>query len=479
MGSSAPAEGGATFRVSHSVEQMDPLGTATTDSDGGGEESAALKDLLEAGRTRMLKHQLATWHPKASPEEIEDAIQTSCKRFLEHAQGITERGQVYTWLRTTASRILTREAELRHRWLGTNPVVGGGVSMIPDEEADPAKSLIGLEDDADLELLVREVSNALPERDQKVLALHSAGLKRPQIAERLGISKRAVKKSLEGIMAEARAAVARLSGGGCPRGEPLVLRSACGLAAPPEEAQAHQHIAACPQCQDFLEKLLAWRDKAGAVLPAPVAAEGTDAGVLERATQKISEGLGSAKQHIFDGGAQLKQQATSFSTRAMGSDPTPLAAARPGTAVAVVAGCIAIGTGAAGYCVQQGVDPLGAAKGLIAATPEEGRSEPAAPPPAAEPTVPTYTPEAPVEEPASPPEPPPQPAAEPKPEPKPEPRPEPKPDPVPEDTFEPSTPTESETESEASYEATEEAPAPSPEPDPAPTATTPSQQFQP
>lgn len=476
MGGSVAGKRGATFRVSCSVEQMDPLGTATIDS--GGEESAALQDLLQAGRARMLKHQLATWHPKASPEEIEDAIQTSCKRFLEHAQGISQPGQVYTWLRTTASRILTREAELRHRLLGPNPVVGGGVSMIPDDEADPAKSLIGLEDDADLEMLVREVSDALPERDQKVLALHSAGLKRSQIAERLGISKRVVKKSLEGIMAEARAAVARLSGGGCPRGEPLVLRSACGLAAPPEEAQAHQHLASCPQCQDFLEKLLAWRDKAGAVLPAPVAAEGTNPGALERATQKVSEVFGSAKQHIFDGGAQLKQQATSVSARAMGSDPTPLAAARPGTAVAVVAGCIVIGTGAAGYCVQQGVDPLGAAKGLIASTPEEEQPEPAAPPPAAEPTVPTYTPEAPVEEPAPAPGPSPQSTAEAQPDP--EPKPEPKPDPVPEDTFEPaSTPTASETESEASYEATEEAPAPNPEPAPAPTATSPSGQFQP
>ncbi len=471
MSGSAAEKGGATFRVSCSVEQMDPLGTATIDS--GGEESAALQDLLRAGRTRMLKHQLATWHPKASPEEIEDAIQTSCKRFLEHAQGISRPGQVYTWLRTTASRILTREAELRHRLVGTNPVVGGGVSMIPDDEADPAKSLIGLEDDADLELLVREVSDALPERDQHVLALHGAGLKRSKIAERLGVSERVVKKSLEGIMEEARTAVARLSGGGCSRGEPLVLRSACGLATPPEEAQAHQHLASCHRCHEFLEKLLAWRDKAGAVLPAPVAAEGTNPGVIERATQKVSESIGSVKQHIFDGGAQLKQHATSASARAM--DPTPFAAARPGTAVAVVAGCIAIGTGAAGYCVQQGVDPLGAAKGLIASTPEQGRpEEAAAPPPAAEPTVPTYTPEPPVEEPAPAPEPSPQPAAES------QPKPEPKSDPVPEDTFEPSsTSTTSETEPEASYEATEEAPAPNPEPAPAPTATTPSGQFQP
>jgi hypothetical protein len=40
--------------------------------------------------------------------------------------------------------------------------------------------------------------------------------------------------------------------------------------------------------------------------------------------------------------------------------------ARPGAVVAMVAGCLAIGGGAATFCAQQGVDPLGAAQDLIA-----------------------------------------------------------------------------------------------------------------
>jgi len=51
-------------------------------------------------------------------------------------------------------------------------------------------------------------------------------------------------------------------------------------------------------------------------------------------------------------------------------DPTPITGARPGTAVAVIASCVAIGGGAAA-CVEQGIDPLGAAKGLIASAPEK------------------------------------------------------------------------------------------------------------
>lgn len=322
MNSSAPAKRGATFPARCSVEQMDAHRSSTIDPDGA--EAAALQELLKGERARMLKGQLATWNPRANPEEIEDAVQTACKRFLEHAHDISNPGQVYSWLRTTASRLLIGEAERRHREIAFNPTTHSGVWTIPDDDSGPVEALVELEDDADLEMLVREVSAALPDRGRQVLSLYGAGLNRPQIADRLGIGERAVKKSLEEIMAEARTAVARLAGGGCSPGEPLVLRSACGLATSAEEAQAHDHLAHCHRCEVFLEKLLAWRDKAGAVLPAPVAAEGTDSGMLERATHKVSEAIGSARQQILDGGAQVKQHATSASARAI--DPTPLAA---------------------------------------------------------------------------------------------------------------------------------------------------------
>lgn len=93
--------------------------------------------------------------------------------------------------------------------------------------------------------------------------------------------------------------------------------------------------------------------------------------LVERGTQKAAEGL-----------AALKQHAASAYSRAV--DPTPLAAARPGTVAGVIASCIAIGGGAATYCTQRGVDPLGAAAGLIAGT-QESEPKPSPPPEAAEP----------------------------------------------------------------------------------------------
>lgn len=391
-------------------------------------------------------------------EEVADAIQTACKRFLEHAEGILEPGQIYSWIRTTAHRVLQREDERHGREEPRKSI--DGLAGLAAEEPGPAEELISGEDDADLAELVEEVYSSLPDRGRDILALYGAGYKRPQIAERLGLSERVVKRELLEVVDAARSAVARLAGGGCRHGEPLVLRSVCGLATAAEDAHAREHLARCGRCGIFSGRLIAWREKAGAILPVP-AAEGASPGLVERALQKSAEGLSSIKQHIVDGGAQAKQQVAAGYYRAV--DPTPLAAARPGTIATVVAGCIALGSGAT-YCVEQGVDPLGAARGLIASSPES-EPEPPAPSPEPESTGSTYTPVEPTETEEAP-APEPTPTAEQAPEPKPKAE-----SPPPEDSFEPvsSAYTSSEGGSEETYEASEAAPVESTQSAPAPT----------
>lgn len=121
-----------------------------------------------------------------------------------------------------------------------------------------------------------------------------------QIAERLGLPERTVKRDIREIVDRARAVVARLAGGGCRRGQPLVLRFVCGISTPDESARAREHLAHCGRCELFRERLIAWREKAGAMLPAPVA-EGASPGIMERLTQKSADGFSSLKQHILDG----------------------------------------------------------------------------------------------------------------------------------------------------------------------------------
>lgn len=174
--------------------------------------------------------------------------------------------------------------------------------------------------------------------------------------------------------------------------------------------------------------------------------------LLDRTAQKASEGLASLKQHAN----------TAYSRTV---DPTPLAAARPGTVASVVVSCIAIGGGAATYCAQEGMDPLGAARGLIASSSDS--EAPSEPPAEEEAAGPVYTPaEPPVSEEAPTPEPSPPPAEEVAPEPEPEPEQSP---PPPDDAYEPvrpeymaseEAPTSSESSSEAAPVASSSSPAP-------------------
>jgi RNA polymerase sigma factor (sigma-70 family) len=121
-------------------------------------------------------------------------------------------------------------------------------------------------------------------------------------------------------------------------------------------------------------------------------AAGSNGNLVERTAQRSAETLASFKQQIGEAGAQLKQHTSTTYYRAV--DPTPLAAARPGTVAAMIASCVAIGGGAATYCAERGVDPLGAVQGLIASTPEP---EPSASAPS-EPFTPVYTPAEPIPE---------------------------------------------------------------------------------
>jgi RNA polymerase sigma factor (sigma-70 family) len=422
-----------------------------------------LAAFVSGERGRALRAQLTMAHPRRSPEEIEDAVQTACERFVKHVSEMPDPGEVYAWVRTTAHRLLNREDDVRGREIPVDPI-GGGLERAPAEDPGPAERLIAHEDELDMEALVGEVADALPESRREILALYVAGYKRPEIAARLGISERVVKRYLLEVMDEARAVLARRAGGGCPRGEPLVLRFTYGLATSAEAAQARMHLDGCHRCESLYERLLDWREKAAALLPLP-AAEAASPGLLGRLAHKAAEGVGAIKQQVLGGAAQLKQHAAAAYYRAV--DPTPLAGAKPAAVAAVVAGCLTIGGGAT-YCVQQGVDPLGAATGLVAGGEEQKPEAPAASSEPAEPPTPTYEPApppstateeaapAPEEAPASEPEPE-QVAATPEPEP-----------PPPEQTFEPASPDYPATEAASDASETESTATESARPAPVP-----------
>jgi RNA polymerase sigma factor (sigma-70 family) len=426
-----------------------------------------LRSFVQGERGGKLRSQLEALHPGASAAEIEGAIQSACDRFVDKAEGITAPGQIYSWIRTTAHRLLNEEDEHRSRELAVDPT-GVSLQELAAKGPGPEEELIAREEEVELTALVREVADSLPERKREILALYGAGFKRPEIASRLGLRERAVKRDLLEIMDEARAAIAHKAGGGCLRGEPLVMRFAYGLASAAETEQARLHMKGCHRCEALWERLDAWREKAAVLLPAPMI-EQASPGLLGHLAHRTADGLASVKQQVLGGASQAKQQVAAgasqvkqqvASTYYRAVDPTPLAGARPGTIAAVLVGCVTIGGSAATYCVKQGVNPVGAASDLIAGT-EESESKPTSLTPRtteSTPVVPVAPPLA-AEEPASAePEPPP---AEVEPKPLPEP-----PPPSPEQSFEPASPNYPATESSAEYAASESAPAESPRPAP-------------
>jgi hypothetical protein len=226
---------------------------------------------------------------------------------------------------------------------------------------------------------------ALTEPQREIVALHSRGCRRPEIAERLGVTPRSVKRALERIMALGRAELVRLAGHGCGSGERLVSRLAFGLASEHEIRAAQLHLATCPRCGALYERLDLWREKVAALLPIPAVAQAQPR-LLERLVHAAADrvpgfdqghrgGSGPLREQIFDAAGRLRQHATTSYARV--TDPTPLAGVRPGAVAAAVAGCLAVGGGAT-YCVERGVDPIRGLSGAIGSAPrEDARSRPA------------------------------------------------------------------------------------------------------
>ena len=454
MASTARASERPTFASQCSVVVVDLTRASTASSSNGTE--ALFRSILRGERGHKLRAQLAAQHRDRSADEIEEAVQIATRRFVDSAEGISAPGQIYAWIRTTAHRELNREVGHKTYEIPVDPESDAMRGLVA-EQPGPEEETITQEKEAELGTLVEDALSSLPDIQREILALYIEGCGRPEICSRLELPDHTVKRELRFALAGARAALAERVGGGCERGEQLVLRFVCGLATSAEASQARLHLSHCRRCELFSERLSVWREKVGALLPLPAAAEGASPGVLARIAHRTAHAVSTLKQQVIDGGTQLKQHAATAYYRAV--DPTPLAGAHPGAVAAVVAGCVTLGSGAT-YCAQQGVNPLGAAAGLIAGTqeskpkpsPTPEPEEPASttPPPVSEEPPPTITEEAEAPPPA---------------EAEPTSAPEPAPPPPPEQTFEPASPdyvetSEASTASQGSESAPEERPAP-------------------
>jgi len=334
---------------------------------------ALLEQIVGGDAALKLRRQVLGRNRGATVEQVEEAFQEACARAARSCRGQAE-GEVYTWLRTTTDRCLWRMRERGER------------EVIVDRPFDELEVGAGCAPGADVAVLEREhrvdvaqvasvVLERLSERQLDVAALHARGLRRQEIAERLQISPRTVKRLIEQILATGRTELAQLAGHGCEHGHTQVARYAFGLAEAREARRAQLHLATCERCGAMYERLDVWREQVAALLPlAPVAASHSQ--LVERVVHvgadfatstppDVVAGPGAVRRHASGALAYLRDHAAAAYSRVV--DPTPLAGARPGAVAATVAGCLAL-SGGATYCVQQSTDPLTALSGIGAAS---------------------------------------------------------------------------------------------------------------
>jgi RNA polymerase sigma factor (sigma-70 family) len=352
----APSSGGMATSIGHRP------GLETT--------RALLEEIAGGERGAQLRATVAAWNRGATREQVEEAFQEACIRAARSCTGQTI-GEVYVWLRTTTHRELGDMRDRVKQEILVDDVSNAAFESTDAALASPAEVLIEREERAEIDRLTFAVLGRLADRERQIAVLHSHGLARAEIADRLGVTPRIVKRSVEEILAAGRDQLVRLVGFGCANGHELVARYAFGLAAKREARRAQLHLTTCARCGAMYERLDVWRERVAVLLPLPPPVEAHThfvERVMHAGTDVLSSGQSPAtgspsglRRHVTDAAAHLREQAAASYYRTV--DPTPLAGVRPGALAAAVAGCLAVGGGAT-YCVQQGADPITAFTGL-------------------------------------------------------------------------------------------------------------------
>jgi len=336
----------------------------------GRETTRALLEKIAGGDGAVkLRRQVIGWNPGATDEQVEDAFQEACERAERSCHGQIE-AEVYTWLRTTTHHRLGRMRERREREpIDAKPLDALDPAVV--SAPGPDDIVLERENRAELQIVASALLDHLSARQRDVAALHAHGFRRREIAERLHMSPRLVKRLMEEILTIERAELADMAGHGCEEGHEQVARYAFGLAAEREARRAQTHLISCERCGEMYARLDVWREKVAAVLPVPPLAD-AHTHIVERVVHAGTEFASAAPSPAGDSPAgirrnasgalaHLREQAAGVYYRTV--DPTPLAGVRPGAVAATLASCLAV-TGGATYCVKEAGNPLTALTGL-------------------------------------------------------------------------------------------------------------------
>lgn len=367
---------------------------------------------------RSVLAMLATRYCDLDPDGRRELYQEAWASVLKRRSDGADIENLRSYLMGAADKLASKRiygADARRRQT-FDPTSEGFVALAGTSE--PPEERVLAEDEARrLHMLIDE----LEEADRALLKLRlDLGLDPPEIRERLGLSDRQYRRIAEragkALLAQFRA----FDRGDWARGKRSLL-CACvmGIASEKQRRRAQHLVENDPCCRAMMNELRELGGGAAAILPVPVGtlvAVGDHTGPAERILEVLSglkgraadladtrETMITAKRHVGEAMAGAKQHAATAYMRA--ADPTPLTGARPGTAVALVASCVAAGGGA--YCAVEGVpDPIRPVMGVERSQADSKSAPPrqpaqAGPQSPAPPVLPTPAPEpAPAEKPA-------------------------------------------------------------------------------
>lgn len=201
---------------------------------------------------------------------------------------------------------------------------------------------------------VREIVGELSPRQQTIVKLRFFFDRSPgEIQELLGLTDRAYRRDLERAMAlvSERYELVR-EGRFCDSRMSLIRAYVAGIAGPNREREAREHLATCPACRRFALDLRRATGKVAVLLPLPIfAGDGGSRGRFAHVLELFS-GPREATGQALSG---ARQQAAMLTTKVDGGSPfTAFASARPGSVLAALSACVAVGTGGA-YCAFNGL----------------------------------------------------------------------------------------------------------------------------
>jgi RNA polymerase sigma factor (sigma-70 family) len=226
----------------------------------------------------------------------------------------------------------------------TAPLDEGALAQ-PDPDGAPDE--IGLRDLDDARL--REIVDELPARRQAIVKLRFFFDRTPaEIQGYLGISERGYRRDLERALKHiAKRFELVREGKFCASRRSLLLAYVSGIAGPNRAHEARSHLATCPGCMRWAVDMREAARHAAAVVPIPAVAGG------HRHLARLVDVGGALRQQLADLAANLRHTAEGLALRADQSTTHYSTALRPGTVVAVVTGCVALGGGT--YCAVDGL----------------------------------------------------------------------------------------------------------------------------